>query len=67
MQKSTADISLLYDDIKKSSEKNGGNISLVDKKSSEKNDHFLYTLYKQTNNNKQTKKDIYIYNTSEKK
>lgn len=65
-QKSSADISLLYDDIKKSSEQNGVNISLVDKKSSEKNDHFLYTLYKQTNN-KQTKKDIYIYNTREKK
>ena len=66
-QKSSANISLLYDDIKKSSEQNGVNISLVDKKSSEKNDHFLYTLYKQTNNNKQTKKDIYIYNTREKK
>lgn len=67
IKKSSTDISLLYDDIKKSSEQNGVNISLVDKKSSEKNDHFLYTLYKQTNNNKQTKKDIYIYNTREKK
>ena len=66
-EKSSIDFSLVENNIKKSSEKNGGNISLVDKKSSEKNDHFLYTLYKQTNNNKQTKKDIYIYNTREKK
>ena len=66
-EKSSIDFSLVENKMQKSSEQNGVNISLVDKKSSEKNDHFLYTLYKQTNNNKQTKKDIYIYNTREKK
>lgn len=66
-KKSSIDFSLVENKMQKSSEQNGVNISLVDKKSSEKNDHFLYTLYKQTNNNKQTKKDIYIYNTCEKK
>lgn len=65
-EKSSIDFSLVENKRQKSSEQNGVNISLVDKKSSEKNDHFLYTLYKQTNN-KQTKKDIYIYNTREKK
>ena len=65
-EKSSIDFLLVENKIQKSSEQNGVNISLVDKKSSEKNDHFLYTLYKQTNNNKQTKKDIYIYNTREK-
>lgn len=65
-EKSSIDFSLVENKMQKSSEQNGVNISLVDKKSSEKNDHFLYTLYKQTNNNKQTKKDIYIYNTREK-
>ena len=66
-EKSSIDFSLVENKMQKSSEQNGVNISLVDKKSSEKNNHFLYTLYKQTNNNKQTKKDIYIYNTREKK
>lgn len=65
-EKSSIDFSLVENKRQKSSEQNGVNISLVDKKSSEKNNHFLYTLYKQTNNNKQTKKDIYITRVKKK-
>lgn len=58
-EQNSINFSLLDKDIDKSSEQKHTNISLLDNKSSEKNDPFCYTLYKQTNNKQTEKEKIY--------